>query len=223
MKKFLKNIYLKRSLLLLPAFLIIFCSCIGVSANVQMNADGSGRVTMEYRISKMLDSIGMLDGNASMPPVPVSRTDWERTVSRIPDTRLVSYSRKETSNDIIVNAVIGFNNPQALALVLCASNDMVSVNVSGQSNNFDIIFTNGSNQYDADFLKLMQGVFADCNFSFSFNAPRNSTLTFTDARGNAASAPASAAAVTSGRNVSVSMNILDLLNYTNGLGVRISW
>jgi len=225
MKKKLNIFILKRLLLALPSVLIIFNSCIGVSTEIQMNRDGSGRITMEYRISKTLDSLGVLDGNESMPPIPVSRSDWERSVSRISGARLVSHSRRETAQDTIISAVIEFNNPQTMAAVLSASNEMISINFSGQSNSnsFNMIFNNSNARYDADLLTLMQTIFSGYNFSFSFNAPGNSTMTLTDARANAISTPSSAAAVLSGRTVSMSMNTLDVLNQINGLGIRIDW
>ena len=220
----LNKFFLKRRFLLLPVVLIIFNSCIGISTNIQMNRDGSGRITMEYRISKALDNLGVLDGNESMPPVPVSRSDWERSVSRIQGARLVSHSRRETAQDTIISAVIEFNNPQTMAAVLSASNEMVSVNYTSlpDSGGFNMIFNRGNARYNADLLAMMQTAFSGYNFSFSFNAPANSTMTLTDGSGNAVSSPP-AAAVLSGRTVSMSMNTLDVLNQRNGLGIRIDW
>jgi len=205
-------------LFLFSAFMI---SCIGVSTDIRMNRDGSGRITMEYRISKVLDSLGALDGNESMPPVPVSRVDWERSVSRIPGAKLVSHSRREISQDTIISAVIDFNDSQALCAVLSASGDIVSVN-SG-AGTLNMIFNKSGRQYDADLSILMQTMFSGYSFSFSFSAPDDCAMTFTDGRGNPINSPSAAAAVLSGRRVSLSMNTLDVINQSGGLGARISW
>jgi hypothetical protein len=76
--------------------------------------------------------------------------------------------------------------------------------------------------YDEDLLGLMR-IFADgYNFSISFSGPGNSTMSVTDGAGNVV--PAQSAQTTlSGRKVSYSIGIMDLLDLKGGLGLTFSW
>ena len=211
----------KTGIAFLAVVILSLNSCIGISMDIQMNRDGSGRLTMEYRLSRMLDNIGRLDGNESMPPIPAGRQDWERTTERINGTKLVSHSVTETAQDTTINAAVDFSNPQALTALLASSGSRVSIDQSG---GVSLTILNGANRkYDDNLMALMNSVFSGYNFSISFSAPGNSTMTITDGEGNTIPAPSQAAATTQGRKVSLSMGIMDLIGLSNGLGVRFGW
>jgi hypothetical protein len=84
-------------------------SCVGAGADIVMNADGSGRMTLEYRVSRQFEAIGALDGNARWQTVPVGRTDLERSVERLNAVKLLSFSSKEEGPDLVNKAVLSFS------------------------------------------------------------------------------------------------------------------
>jgi hypothetical protein len=46
-------------------------------------------------------------GNESMPAIPVGKTDWERTVNKIPGAKLISYSFNYTYEKCrLINAIL---------------------------------------------------------------------------------------------------------------------
>ncbi|MDR1129014.1 MAG: hypothetical protein LBL20_06855 [Treponema sp.] len=106
-RRFIKNI----AALLLVFF---FGSCIGVSADITIRKNGSGFITLEYRISGELESLGKLDGNARWLPVPTGRADFERTVGRIPSMRIASFSTRRQGGDIVNRARLDFGDTGAL-------------------------------------------------------------------------------------------------------------
>ena len=63
-------------------FIGMFCivmllsSCIGVNADMVVQANGSGSITLEYHVSQFLESLGKLDGNENWPLIPVGRADF---------------------------------------------------------------------------------------------------------------------------------------------------
>ena len=206
--------------------LLTLNSCIGLSLSIQMNKDGSGRLTMEYRISKMIYSLGALDGNESMPSIPIAKADWDRTINRIPGAKLTSYSSSEDKQDTITKVVIDCKNDQSLLLLLDSFAEKVSINMQGQSGKLDIILLDGSiddSSYDDDMMDLMRVFMDGYNFSISFNGPGNSTLAVTDGSGNTVPAQSSANTVLSGKSVSYSIGIMDLLDMKNGLGLKFNW
>jgi len=203
-------------LVILPAFIILLNSCIGLSLDIQMNRNGSGRLTMEYRISSMISGIGALDTNASMPAIPVGRNDWERTIEKLPGVKLTSYASRETERDTIVNAVFDFPDIESLAALLDSTGEAVTI-TAGSLNM--IVLNKPDSRYDENLISIMRTFFNDYNFSLNFTAPSNSTLTVTDGAGNAPSQTT----VTSGRRVSFTMSIMDITSLPDGLGLRINW
>jgi hypothetical protein len=70
---------------------------------------------------------------------------------------------------------------------------------------------------------LARTMFSDYKFSISFSAQGNSTLTVTDGFGIEINPPAAAEVVTQGRRVSMTTGIMDLIEFSNGLGVIFRW
>jgi len=213
-------------LLLILSVILLFNSCIGMAIDIQMNNDGSGKLFLEYRISRILDGIGRLDGNESMPIIPAGRQDIERTIQRIPGMKLLSYSNRQTEKDIIIGTNIEFNSPQALLAFLDPSGNRASITNNGQSGIFElIIYNEGSalNKFDENLMELMPSFFAGYDFTINFSAPGSSAMIITDADGNSISAPLSSVTTVQGRRVSLSMGVLDVITLSNGLGIKINW
>jgi len=217
---------MKKSGILLIAlpFLFLLNSCLGLSMEIQMRRNGSGRLVLEYRVSRMAETIGRLDGNENWPIIPVGRADFERTIARIPGLRLVSYSSREGAQDVVTNVTLEYDNTDALLRFLDPSGTRASLSTDNQSTRLDIILNEPvSSNYDEDLLKLVRQVSAGYGLSISFSAEGNSALSFTDGEGTASQAPAAALTVTSGRKTSMSIGIIDLLEIREGLGVSFSW
>jgi len=209
---------------MLPVLIFLFNSCLGLSLDIQMNRNGSGRVTMEYRISNLLNSIGALDGNESSAVIPVSRDDWERSIENIPGVKLVSFSKRVNALDNTVNAVFDYPDPQSLALLLDSTGKSVSISQTGQSGVLNmILYDEPSSNYDENLLALMRSFFNEYNITINFSAQTNSTLTVTNGKGNAGNIPSFVTAAQSGRRVSLSVGTIDLLEIPDGLGVKIVW
>jgi len=220
---------LKKPILPLLAFILLFNSCIGLSVDIQMNRNGSGKVFFEYQISRMVENLGLFDGNESMPAIPISKTDWERTVSRNPGLKLVSYSSKVSGADTIRNVTIEYANEDALKALLGGNyTGKVSINREGGAGTIDIslmdepLFSN-DDTYNENTLSLINNFMKGYRFAISFSATGNSLLALTDKDGTIISSPQTAQAVLTGRKVSFSIDITELYNLNNGLGIRFIW
>jgi len=209
-------------LLIVSVFILTLSSCIGVSADIQMRADGSGRIALEYRISRMAETIGRLDGNENWPIVPVGRADWERTVARIDGMRLVSFSGSETAQDIVNKVTLEFSNTDALVKFFDPSGKRAAVSRENGSNKLHITFNEGaSSQIDPNLLDLVKQVCAGYLFSVSFSAQGNSTMSVTDSAGRTITPPSGA--VLSGRKVSLSVETGEIVSSADGLAVSFNW
>ena len=221
----MKNSANKKILLVFTAlFILIFNSCLGLSMDIQLNKNGSGKLTIEYKISNMLGGLGTLDGNEKWPSVPVGRSDWERTIQRINGAKLSSFSLNKNDQDNIIKVTIDFDNPEALLTLIDPSGGGSSINMNGEFNIFlDMSDSSDDNSQYADIMPLVSSVFAPYNFSVSFSAPSNSTLTLTDADGKVFSAPSSAQIIGSGKKVSLTMGMKEFLEIPNSLVFRFNW
>jgi hypothetical protein len=114
----MKRGFIRAGAVLLVVF--FFASCVGVSADITIRKNGSGFITLEYRISGELESLGKLDGNARWLPVPVGRADFERTVARIPSMRIRSFSSKKQDEDLVNTVKLSFGDTGALLKFLDA-------------------------------------------------------------------------------------------------------
>ncbi|MCL2276363.1 MAG: hypothetical protein FWC21_00550 [Treponema sp.] len=216
----IKRIIKKSFIVLTPFIIFLFNSCLGLSMDIQMNRDGSGRLTMTYRISSSLSGIGSMDGNELMPIIPVYRADWDRTIEKLPGVKLVSYSNRVNARESSVNVVLDFPNIQSLAALLDSSGETVTYS----QNNLNMILINDNSQrYDNNLIALMRSFYDDYEFSINFSSQSNSLLTITDGGGNIINKPARAAVTSSGRRLSFSIGIMDLLEIPGGLGLSINW
>jgi hypothetical protein len=201
-------------------FLFIFNSCIGLSMDIQMKKDGSGKISMEYRISSMAEAIGRFDGNENWPAVPVGRADFERSIARIPGIRIVSFSSNESQRDIITRVTLEYDNTQVLLKFL----DPLGKRSSFSDGRLDIVlYEAGLYNFNAELFDLVRQVSDGYNFTISFSADKDSTMAVTDGAGNEIPAMEGSQFVQSGKKVSWSTGISEILGLTNGLGVSFRW
>jgi len=201
-------------------FLLIFNSCIGLSMDIQMRKDGSGRINAEYRISSMAESIGRLDGNENWPIIPLGRADFERSIARIDGMKLVSFSSRENPQEVVYNAVLEFENTEALIKFLDPSKSRTSLSAGRLA---IIMKENEQPEIDAALLELVRQVFTGYSFALSFSANGNSSLTVTDGEGKEIPAPPNTEVIQSGRKVSFSMGMAEFISLDGGLGVSFRW
>ena len=213
-----------KKLLLLPVFILTLNSCLGISANIQMRNDGSARMALEYKLSRMAETIGRLDGNEKWPIVPVGRADWERTAARISDMRIVSFSSRENEKDITNRVTLEFANTEALLKFLDPAGKRASISRENNINKLNIILNEKvSSEINPDLMDLIKQVSAGYKFNLTFSAQRNSSVAFTDGSGKTITQPAGSNVTASGRTVSFDIDTAEIIDKKDGLGVSFSW
>jgi len=220
-------------LCLCGAALTLMNSCLGVSADISIRADGSGTIALEYRVSQMLESLGRLDGNEHWPAIPVGKADFERSMARIPGLRLSSFSAKDVPHssggrDLLTKAVLEFKDAAALLAFLDSTGNssaggrrasLVQENRNAQTVNVLrlIVLDPSDDLMNADLISLLRDVSAGYEFSISVSAPKNATISTIPS-----SVPA--ARITShGKKVSCALDMKDMLELNQGLALEIAW
>ncbi|GHV95106.1 hypothetical protein AGMMS50293_14260 [Spirochaetia bacterium] len=211
--------------------IVVLNSCIGVSADITVRADGSGKIALEYRVSRMAEALGRLDGNERWQTIPAGRADFERSLARLPGMRLVSFSTKNETNsggDIINNAELEFKNIDALLAFLDPSGKRSAFSRENGTNKLSLTLLDPASSTapgapDPQLLELARQVSAGYELNVSFSADGNASLTLADGTG-ATLVPVPAAKVISpGKKVSLAIGTGELLSLEHGLTVQFTW
>jgi len=214
----------KFRILLLIVFLLSLNSCIGISADIVMRKDGSGKITLEYRFSRMAEAVGRLDGNENWHIVPSGRADLERTVARIPGMRIVSFSSREGEREILNRAELEFKNTEALLAFLDPSGKRAFLGMENGANSLSVIIMDPpSSAVNNDLLDLVRQVSSGYQVKLTFSSDGNSSMTLSNSSGITPDLPSGAKIVSSGKKVSFEMETAAVLGLKQGLGVNFNW
>ena len=107
---------MKRRILLLLLCLALgaaLCSCIGIESRIDLKSDGSGTLTLNYKISQFMRNIDVGREDKRLP-LPVSEEDFRRTTDGIEGLRLVDLEEREDEENVYIRAVLGFDDLEAL-------------------------------------------------------------------------------------------------------------
>jgi len=204
--------------LLFPAaILFLFISCFGISTNIVINQNGSGTISIEYRISNTLDSIGRLDGNQRWNTIPVGRADFERTVSRLNDIRLLSFNTREDANDVYFSLRLEFSSIQGLLSFMDAYGQMSIFNEVNNVKTLTFILNEGSDINNPSLEQLLSRISDGYEISYIINFPGEGRLSIKDRTGNII------APLSNGRSASASFSLYDVLTSRSGLNLEFSW
>ncbi|OHD74675.1 MAG: hypothetical protein A2177_04230 [Spirochaetes bacterium RBG_13_68_11] len=92
-------------------------SCVDVESRLSIRNDGSGALTLEYRIPRSVADLGRTPDKNAPVPLPVQRTDFLRGIAGIPGVRLARYTRHADEENVTIHAEIAFKRLEDLAKV----------------------------------------------------------------------------------------------------------
>jgi hypothetical protein len=95
----------------------LLCSCVGVESRLAIRNDGSGTLSLEYRIPRSIADIGRTPDARAPVPLPVEKADFLRGVAGVPGVRLARYRRDADGTSVVVRAEIAFERLEDLAKV----------------------------------------------------------------------------------------------------------
>ena len=200
-------------------------SCIGISSALTIRRDGSGRIELEYRISRELESLGKLEGNEGWPIIPVGRPDFERTAARIPGLTLHSYSSKIGGDDMIIQVSLDFADTGALLRWLDANGQRAELTREGGQNRLYLLIAEGRENSAAANLAATAGPasFETYAWEMRFNLGNSTELTVADEnRRDIGSIPAGWT-LSGGNRALFSAPMGDLLLQDRTLWLVVSW
>ncbi|AEJ19633.1 hypothetical protein [Gracilinema caldarium] len=191
-----------------------FTSCIGLNSTVTIRQNGSGTIQLEYRLSRMFEALGKLDGNEKQLPLPVSRTDFERTLSRVPGLTLNSYSLSQDQKNVIVKAELAFANLEALMGFLDASGQSVKLISEGDNRVMSMVLVKGIKNVDKDLENLVHTIFTGYTIDVRFTYPSPPLVSASGKIGQA---------TVTGTTVRYTSSVSDLVLSPEPVELRLSW
>lgn len=205
------------------SLVLLLSSCFGVSADITLNADGSGTIALEYRISASLDALGRLDGNERWNTIPVGQADFQRTLDRLPGMRLVSFSSREDGRDFVASAKMEFSDIQSLLAFLDASGSRSAFSGNAASGRLALTLNDGAQIQNAELTKLLAEAAGDYSVSFSMTFPGEGTLAVSDKQGRPLAAIPGSQIQPSGKKVFCSFPLFQTLTAPEGLIAEFNW
>ncbi|MDR2471093.1 MAG: hypothetical protein LBD09_03160 [Treponema sp.] len=207
---------------LLPALAVLCAlavSCAGAASSIELAGDGSGRLTLEYRIARELENLGALDGNERWSPVPVGRADMERTAARIPGLRLLSYRVRDEGADRIHRSEFTFASASALNAFFDPAGEGRFV-ADPSARRIRVRFP-GTEAGDPRARSLVREALEGYDFSLSFKVPGGASARWLDGAGNEAAGPGGCSA--EGRTARCALPMADLALAAVPLVLEINW
>jgi hypothetical protein len=202
---------------------VVLASCLGVSADIMIKADGSGKIALEYRVSQELESIGRLDGNESRPAIPAGKADFERTLARIPGLGLSGYSSKDVrgargGRDLVTKATLDFKDTGALLTFLDSTGARATlVEENGDALLRLTLLEPSGGVSNPDLLSLLREISDGYELGISLSLPKEASITMIPASIPAAKLEAK------GKKVSFRIGMGELLSLQEGLALEIRW
>ena len=207
---------------ILPFFLILLNSCLGVSMNISLNRDGSGIVTLNYQISRALDSLGKLDGNERWNTVPVGKADFERTIERLPEVKLLSFASREDDKNTIIDVKMEFSSPRGLLAFLDASGRSAVFSGDGNSGALILNLADPNILKNPSLLKLIADISDNYTVQMGMTFHDQGYLLLLDNSGNAIAIP-DQDIQSRGKTVSFSIPLQEVLSSRKGVNAEFHW
>ena len=217
--------------------ILLFSSCFGVNADIVLNQNGSGTIALEYLVSKSLDSLGRLDGNERWNTIPVGKADFERTLERLPEMRLLSFSSKEDGKNLVISAKMEFSSISGLLAFLDASGGRSSFSGSAVSGRMLLTLSEGADSdagtrqghtsppgsINPELNKLIAGISDGYSVRMSMSFPAEGSLALLDSQGRPSAAIPASEIHSSGKKVSFIIPLYQVLSSVDGINAVFSW
>ena len=200
-----------RWILIVALSLFFLFSCIGIETEITIDDDGSGEITLSYKVSRLVIHLGTLEEDRPFFAVPVSRQDFDDITESVPGLRLRSFDMDEDASDVFVDATLAFDDIDALN-ALFGSNGRSSITLSrsgGRTVYKHVIYEGNGEEVNDDSRKMVEALFSDYALRFSLTAPDDiSTVSH---------------GIVSGRNATIEHTIAEVIDLREPLVWEISW
>ena len=202
----------KASLLCIVAAALL-SSCIGIDSRLTIRDNGSGTLTLIYRVSQLVVNLGSPVDGRNVVPLPLSRADFDRSLEAADGkVRLTQFDRTEDQNDVTIRAVLAFDSLDALAQLSAFHSADIHAAADGDNYTFSQLIAKAPREpITDDSLRMVDAFFGGYDLSFRVETPKpvksNSLGTLSDDK----------------RTLTYKTSIKDLVRAKSDVVLSMSW
>jgi len=203
---------------------LLLAGCFGIKTGIVIKKDGSGTISMEYKISNELLAAGTLDGNAAWPAIPVGEADFRRTIARTDGLELSAFSIKKGAKDTIYKIRLKYKTIQALCGFMDARGAAFSYSkTAGGEETLFIRVIPEKNNYSDEMLHLLPVIFEGCNFDLKIETPGKCRVAVSGENREELNTLPAGSFKSAGNTFELSAPMVELFSASGGLNFEISW
>jgi len=163
-----------RKIVILCSALALLTSCIGIDSRMTIRDNGSGTLTLTYRVSQLVTELGVSSTGRSAMPLPLSRADFDRALAATSGkVRLTSFDRSDNEKDITIRAQLAFDSVDALARIDAFRDADLKLAAQGSDRTFSQMVARAPRQpLTDDSKRMLDALFDGYDLSFAIEAPR---------------------------------------------------
>jgi len=188
-------------------------SCVDIESRLAIRRDGSGTLTLTYRISRQVADLGRTAGDAPSVPLPVEREDFVRALTGAQGVSLASFRRSQDNDKVTISAVLAFTSLEALARIDAFRELEPRLEASGSRRTLSVLVAKAAEQpASEDSLKMIDEMFEGRAVTWIVQAPSRIQ-----------SSPPGARLSTDGRTLTWTSTMRELVQRTEDLILTMSW
>jgi hypothetical protein len=147
-------------------------SCVDVESRLSIRNDGSGSLTLEYRIPRSVSDLGRTPDKNAPVPLPVQKADFLRGIDGIPGVRLVRYTRRADDENVTIRAEVAFKRLEDLAKVPALREAGLALVESGATRTLTQVVAGApESPPSAESLAMMDSLFAGGSITVVLQTP----------------------------------------------------
>lgn len=153
---------------------VLLSSCVGIDSHLTIHENGSGTLSLTYRVSQLVVNLGNPVDGKGVVPLPLSKADFERSlVSTQGKVRLTRFDRSENQKDVTIHAELAFDSLNALAQIDAFQSAQIHASSDGATHTFSELIAKAPGEpITDDTLRMVDAFFGGYDLSFTVDAPQ---------------------------------------------------
>lgn len=191
--------------------LLSLVSCVDLAADAELRADGSVALRLNYRVSRLVEAMGKVEGGDPALPLPADRDRFFRLANSIGGATLNSFSSTADEVDVSAQADLSFSDLASFVRFLQAAGRTATLGESGSRRTLALRLAEGGGPLDPELKRFVDAVFADYRISLRLKFPTAPSV----AGGGSVDAPT--------RTASYAASVSDILSSTAPVVWTLTW
>jgi len=151
---------------------VLLSSCIGIESEILLRQDGTGVLTLSYKISQFMKNIDAGREEKQLP-LPVNEEEFVRTAEGIEGLRLTDIDERQDEENVYIRAELEFDSVDAVNALGRSGRIGISLENQGDTNTFrQVIFAGQEGEkITEDSLEMIETFFQGYDLVYAITVP----------------------------------------------------